>query len=138
MIISLWNTVVIRVSISCLGSGALGPMKRPTNPLELLNVYTDVSKLILRCGQLSLLWEIGLQHISPTAGLLQRVLAGGVDHVPCRAIDALIQSSFHPHLFSDSQTALKSLSYVANNFRIVREYRCCLNHLSGRFSVKLI
>ena len=40
-------------------------------------------------------------------------------------------------IFSDSQAAIKSLSNVANNSRIVRECRRCLNFLSGRFSVTL-
>ena len=41
-------------------------------------------------------------------------------------------------IFSDSQAAIKSLSNVANNFRIVREYRRCFYLLSGRLSVPLI
>ena len=41
-------------------------------------------------------------------------------------------------IFSDSQVAIKSLSNVANNSRIVWECRSCLNFLSGWFSVTLI
>ena len=41
-------------------------------------------------------------------------------------------------IFSDSQVAIKSLSNVANNSRIVRECRRYTNLFSGLFSVKLI
>ena len=41
-------------------------------------------------------------------------------------------------IFSDSQAAIKSLSSVLNNTRIVKYYHSYLNHVSGRFSVTFI
>ena len=41
-------------------------------------------------------------------------------------------------IFSNSQAAIRSLSNVANNSTIVREYRRCFNPFAGRFRVTLI
>ena len=41
-------------------------------------------------------------------------------------------------IFSDSQAVIRSLSSIVNNSRIGGECRCCVDLLSGRFSVSLI
>ena len=79
------------------------------------------------------------EYFTPTAGLLQSIPGGDYGHLPAaRWILANGVPFIHISIFSDTQAAIKSLSNVANNSRIVRKCRRCLDHLSERFSVLLI
>ena len=73
-------------------------------------------------------WEIRFESFTLAARLLYHISGGGDGHLPGRTMKFL--SSASQFSFSNSQSAIKFLSNVANNSN--------LNLLSGRFSITLI